>query len=508
MKKVLSLILALLMMALPVFSLAEETAELVSVPAGSVDFAAKYLEQGQQQVTTVSFVPGEFLLAMAGQDYSAAISDLLAVLSVQTKVQKSEDKVQGRLALQLEGEDALWLAGALNNDGVFASSSLLGEDTYQLTPDELKTLIDQASQALVAQGTITQEQLDALTAQLNGASVDPEAAVAELFGQPDLTGLQAAIAELSAGVTAEAVTEAPTMLPDAVQVMTVPLTKETLSKLMEELAKVLWAMPITQKIADAAAGQTGSSLTEEKLIETLKKFPNALKEDTALLIYVNEKGDMYITTAMTLAQVADGKDVDVALELVTGTTEEGAIASWSLAAVQEDDVILVTGDMNAKENHLDYSVALDIADGDQGWRPFEEIVDVDFTQQEDSFALGLAATERIQSDANADPIGILVNLSAVDQDLGDHAEGTLVLKISLENMGDVLTINASEITAPAEAWITDAEAIRPMALSGEEQSALLEKVQNNLQLGLITAMQKLPASVLQILNTVMGGQAQ
>ena len=503
MKKTLSLILALLMMALPVFSLAEET---ISIPSTeSIDFAAKYVEQGQAQVTTVSFVPGDFLLAMAGQDYSAAISDLLAVLTVQTKVQKSEDKVQGRLALQLEGEDALWMTGALSDDGLFASSSLLGEDTYQLTPDELKALIDQASQALVAQGTLTQEQLDALTAQLNGAAENPEASVAELFGQPDLTGLQNAITELGAGVTAEAVTEAPEMLPDAVQVMIVPLTKENLSTLMEELAKVLWAMPITQKIAEAAAGQTGNTLTEEKLIETLKKFPDALTEDTAILIYMNETGDkIYITTAMTLA--ADGKNTDVALEILTATTEEGAAVSWMIAAVQEDESILLTGDLNATADHLDYSVALDLTDGEESWRPFEETVDADYTLQENSFALGLAVTERIKSDASADPIGILVNLSAVNQDLGDHAEGTMALNISLENMGDVLTVNATEITAPAEAWITDAEAVRPMALSGEEQSALLEKVQNNLQLGLITAMQKLPASVLQILNTLMGQQ--
>jgi len=72
---------------------------------------------------------------------------------------------------------------------------------------------------------------------------------------------------------------------------------------------------------------------------------------------------------------------------------------------------------------------------------------------------------------------------------------------SIENVGDLVTLNLAETTGQAEAYITNAEiALRPMAMSQEELSALGEKASANAQSLLMNAMQKLPSSVLQLLN--------
>lgn len=502
MKKMLSLLLALLMLALPVFSCAEETVAVSSISGMKPDFAQKYLAQGQEEVTTISLVPGDLLLGMVGEEYGAAISELLAALAIQTKAQTADGKAQGSFSLQLSGEDAISLTVAASNDGLFASSNLLGEETYMLTGEELKELLNQFAQSLVAQGAITQAQLDGFTAQFAAFAENPEAAISALIGNVDPTGLQNALTPIMSGITQEAVTEAPELLPDAVMVVTVPLKKADLAAVMEEIAKLLWSMPITQQLASSS----GESMTEEKLIDALKKVPDALAEDTALQIYMNETGDkVYVTTDMKLT--ANGEEAEMAFDMVIAMLEAGMNLNWALNVTDKEENVLMSGDMNVADTHMDYTVTVDATEDGKAWRPLEVIADADFTSQEDSFALGMTVTERIKNDPDSDAVGIVVSISGIDQDKGDHAEGQATVAISLENMGDLLTINVSEMTGEAEAWITDANnAVRPMAMTGEEQAALGEKVMNSLQLGLITAMQKLPASVLQIVNSLMNPQ--
>ena len=205
---------------------------------------------------------------------------------------------------------------------------------------------------------------------------------------------------------------------------------------------------------------------------------------------------------------ANGEVADLDFGLLLDVPETGVNLSWELNAARKDQKVFAAGDLKATDNHLDYVITVDTAEGEgETWRPLEEIIDVDYTSQEDSFALGAKVTQRIRSDAAAEPVGIVFTVNGVSQDKGDHAEDKATVILSLENAGELLTVNVDEVTGLAEAWITNPEiAVRPMAMSQEELSALGEKVLNSLQLGLITTMQKLPSSVLQLVGGLMGGQ--
>ena len=506
MKRGFSLLLALLMLALPVFSLAEtaDSSAPFTVPGlRNPDFAGKYLAEGQAKVTTVSFATGDLLPSLLGEEMAGPITDLLAALSFQSKHQSSGEESQASFALQLNGEDTLCGTVATSKEGLFATSNLLGEEIYQLTNEDLKTLGEQFIQSQVEQGKLSQEMVDSAKEWFTTFQNDPQAAILSLIGEVDLTGIQASLNTFLASLSMGAVTEAPEKLPDATTMITVPLKKADLSALMEEIAKVIWNMPIVQKLAPSVTTSSGTPLTQESLTAGLRKFPDALAEDTELRIYTGESGKIYLTLPMKLT--AEDKIVDTAFEMLLSVEAEGFTMDWVMNAAQENEKVVLSGNFVMAGNHLDYTVTADVTEADgQTWRPIEEIISADIVSEETSFSINANITARIVSEAGAPATGLVFTVSKLDQDLGDHAEGTASITVSLENMGELLTVHVAEVTTMAEAYIDNAEiAVKPMAMSPEEQTALVEKIQGNLQLTLVTALQKLPASVLQIVSTFM-----
>ena len=100
MKKIGSLLLSLLLLALPVFSSAEPALPAVpavpAIPAGT--FARQYTAQGHMKTTTVTLLPGDLLASMLPEDVKAGILDLFTALSLQVKRQHTEGLMQTGLS--------------------------------------------------------------------------------------------------------------------------------------------------------------------------------------------------------------------------------------------------------------------------------------------------------------------------------------------------------------------------------------------------------------------------
>lgn len=509
MKKILSLLLSLLLLALPVFSSAEPALPAVpavpAIPAGT--FARQYTAQGHMKTTTVTLLPGDLLASMLPEDVKAGILDLFTALSLQVKRQHTEGLMQTGLSLQLSGEDAVSITAAADQSGFFAASSLLGGSIYMLTQEDLKSLLAQASQAMVAEGNLTQQQLDAAKSFLRAFLADPEGTSASLIGQVDLTGVLTAVGQVMSSVTFDVVTEAPQKLPDASVVIHVPLKKADLTVLMESIAKVLWSMPVVQQMAPSVTLSSGAPLTEETLTAALKDIPNVLAEDAMLRIYANQNMDrIYLTFE---AVIESETPASLSADMLVTVQESGLTASWSMNALQNQAGMLMSGEATLTANHLDYTVSADMQQGEQTWRAVDNVLSADFTLEETSRTVNVNMNARGKSAPAADVVGLIVTGRMQDQDLGDHAESSAEFTFTLENMGDLFTLRLQETTGMAEAYICNPDiAIRPATMSPEEQTALVDTLRANLQQAVVTSMQKLPASTLRLIMNQFMQNAQ
>ena len=313
MKKLLSLILAMLMLAMPVFSGAEEAAVSTSTAmlqaAAQQDFATKYVLQGQEEIVDLNVEISDLTMSMTQvpADQAAMVKELLNAIGFRVTFQTAENQAQGGLALLLGGDEAVNAKVAYADKNLYAASNLLGDKIVQVTGPQVKQLVNQLIDQAVADGKISQENVDSLKKFYREFREDPISAIMKLIGQPDFQPLMAALQSFVMNVKTEEVTEAPEALPAAKNVLIVPITKEGLDSVLTELAKVVWSMPVTQKLASMA--KEGPK-TEEEMIAAFTKASNALAEDAEVRVYLDDTGmNYYITGDVKVAKDGETKAI-------------------------------------------------------------------------------------------------------------------------------------------------------------------------------------------------------
>jgi len=513
MKKFLSLMLAVLMLALPVFSGAETAAETVTALA-SADFAAGYLAKGDRLVTNITIEPGIVLLSGVPEQLQSAIQDLLKALAFEVTGQKTDGMAQGGFRLLLNGENALDILVALGEKGVYAASTLLGDKIVQVTPDQLKSLADQLSEQLVASGKVSREQMDSIKNALAKFKDDPNGALASMIGQPDFGPLMEALSGLVSGTNLmpQEVTELPEGVTiDAKYVMNVVLSKEALTKVTDALAKLLWSMPVVQQIAQNVKTGDGEPLTEGKLVSKLNAIPGALSKDLQIDVYMTEDGQT-IQAVSGFEITANGSTVPINFSVTAETAADGTHVLWTAGAQKGDEAMLMTGDMKiaVSENGgtMTYDVTASMTRNGETFTPMEENVHAAWTAEEKSRAMTMEIAVHAKNDAAADPINMIFTIASQDQDLGDHAEGTLTINAAMENIGDIVTLTIGKKTDMAEAYIVTEDAVQPLAMNSEEMNAFTQEVSATAQQALIGLINKLPESARNLVMQLMGGGQQ
>ena len=494
MKRALSILLAVLMLALPAFSMAEGIPGFggASVP----DLAKKYTDAGQKSTVTITFEPGDLLPALVGdEDTGAAVTDLLKILGIKIDGQSGDDAAQTAVTLQLDGEDALALTFATATDGIYAKSSLTGEDVFAISPEELKTLLETLAKQAESNGTIPE-------GALSGFLADPSSAIAGMANvQLDTTGLQNALMPILMGAKNEEVTEAPEAFPEAKTVTTIRITKEDMNNVLTEVARLVWQVPAAQQLLGMTAGG-GEPMTEENLIQMLTAYPSVMKDDAVLQIYSGDSGDRGYVTFESVMRGEDDSEVIVRNETLS-TQADGTSSLNSqtkITSTNTSEVVGVSLEITSSERKTDFHMAMtDDLEGDVATM-MEILLSAETAVSETEVTTLAEGVVRFAPDRGSKPVGLFFSENTAMKDLGDHAEGQGSMTVGLEDAGSLMTVKVTTATAAADALIVTPDAIHPMAMNEEELNSLGTKLMGSVMGEAAALLQKLPANFLQMVT--------
>lgn len=203
MKKLLSLILALMMLSLPALAAAEDTLGLIGGADGPTSvfvggdipqtLEEKALAAGRKVSTTVK------ITEVSGIDTGdartdAALVDLFNALGFTVSQQGDELN----MALQISGQDALDLGFSLSGEDVYLKSNLIG-GTVVVGAQELEGLIDRLVEMLIMAEGMSEEEAADLRAQISGLKQlyadSLELSMASMLTEEDLKNLNMASIE-------------------------------------------------------------------------------------------------------------------------------------------------------------------------------------------------------------------------------------------------------------------------------------------------------------------------
>ena len=455
-------------------------------------YLGKYFREGQAVKTSLRYTPGEHFSALyPDENISAVFTDLMNALGFRATLQAKDQQAQADVALQLNGDDALDLCVALSPEGIFAKSVLLGEGIYAATPSELKTAAGNLVRRLAESGNLPQEQADSLLKVLGVISLP----TAQEIQSVDYSGLQeAALRYVSSWTVLDIKDQPPEALPEADTVLVIPVEKEQLRSFLEEAAKILVQFPSVQ--TELAARE----LTQEGLIFKIASLADYLTEDTAIRLYTTPD---YTKCYLTFAASLKGKQsaLDAAFDLLS-CAQDGALSlRYTDTLTLDGKTVQEAGTAVLTEKTLSgtYSACTRTGDGDPVLVAESDYsCSAEYTETESR--TDMVMNSHLYPQPDADPVVLTARTAAVYTDLGDHAEGNVATVLEQESLGEILTVNFSQKTEPADAYLCeDAAAIHPMALTKEERDALKQAFQTNAQTALTDFLRKLPESFIQIL---------
>ncbi len=338
MKKLISLVLAMLMFAVPCLA---EPADAVIGGADaatdillSEDLSLKALDAGRKVTSTLTFteVVG---LETGDPTVDAAIADLFKALGLKVTQQGDEFAI----ALQLSEQDVLDLGVAVNGEDCYIKSGLLG-GTVVIGKEEVEPLVGRVLDMLVRMEAMTQEQANELKAQVSQIIATFETAMQsaagmalteEAFTNMDLSAIENAVAAANTKVVPIEEIVVPGMCDPAVSGEKGVYTNEDMVQIMKAWFQVLLDNPAilnyfgslmgypTQADVDAAWQVYGNNLVaseeefraqfvtlEQEIRQMMTQLETSKVIDGEVVIaaYYDEAGEVvYMTMDMPLYQV-------------------------------------------------------------------------------------------------------------------------------------------------------------------------------------------------------------
>lgn len=300
MKKLLSLILALMMLMLPVLSIAEEADELY-------DLRAAALEAGRKVETALSIsgLPKGLVFDEQTEEVVYALVEAIA-LSV------TQQGDEGGVNLLIDGNSVLNLSGAASGDDLYLNSNLLG-GTVVISGDEAIPLTKRLVNVLALAGLIPEDDAQGIITMIDQV----EASVREELEQALASVVQVEAAPMPE-VDASALTEA--FAPLTGKITTEPVTMQP-------------------KNADPAANVTTLTITPDELKACIKAIPLFIKENPALVVWFEEQ-----MAANSVNLAAEGENVNLTengqLSAEFAANLDEVIAELDAATLSRKDVVI------------------------------------------------------------------------------------------------------------------------------------------------------------------------
>lgn len=496
MRKLLSCVLALLVLALPAAGLA----------ASSENPLTQAMEDGRTIRTDITFTPGVFPV---DEEIAVILSDLLESLSFTVEASVSEGAPQ-RFAMGLGGKDVCTLAFQQAGDVFYADSSLL-DNTVAYTPEEYQAIMIRAAVLGAQAQNMSQEDIDAMVAAMEAEAQTGASVAEEMQGLTlDMTELESVTQRMAGTVKEESYTGSSKNHDAATRKLTMTMAAEDIVEVMRIVCEQLRANEGFMACMEFALSMTGGSTDVQTLMtelpdwygEQLEKY-----EDIAVTCLAAENGDlvhMDVTLVPKEEELAKNADIPTGEGVYNRlTTADGVGHSVEYTInVQESKVALALNVLTASEKRIAMSAAITYVDKngtlyDMAHLTVDGVKDRADGAANDTVTVELAAKKDVTDDeyAYGARIDAVCRTAAEGKDVTGHTTVSLTLLGEKEPM---LTVNVDQTTVDEPEDIVSDEADRPGQMSDEEFATYSTKVQASILTNVMTILQNLPESLLRL----------
>ena len=271
MKKLLSLILALMLLTLPAIAMAEDSVGLIGGADGPTQIVvanstvkprfANAIEAGRRVNQTITLT--ELTGVKTGDAMTdAAIADLVEAFGIDFVSQGDEIN----MALTLSGKDVVTLGGALSGEDVYLSSNMMG-GTVVVGLDEVEPLANRILDAMVTMGAIGEEEAAMLRESLTAFKSEIDAAMQEekledmVIDEMDFSALEAILPMLMGKITQAENIIVPRMCDPAVSGLQLVLTNENIHAVLKQSFQFMLDNPmLLESLAESTGAPTEAQL--------------------------------------------------------------------------------------------------------------------------------------------------------------------------------------------------------------------------------------------------------
>ena len=494
MKRILSVMLAVLLLAVPVLSLA----------ASPVEMLEQAVEAGRPLHAEVSMQAGEMPM---GEADAKLVSDIINALGFRMDVQQG-DAPQTSMALKLSGKEVLTFAVAEKGGDTFLKTNLAGADVMAFNAQEAQNTLNRLMQMMADSGLMTREQLDEVMAQFASmAGMGSMTSSAEDL-EFDTAALLSLTADLAEGMTMEGVTSQPRGCDEAKTRMSFTMTRDMLLKWVDLCLDMLrknesYMAALNQQLTGMAAAGS-EPVTAEELLEQLRQQLNdsITAFSAPVSIFLDEKDEpVYILmdAAVTIAEDDEQEDLDMTFTYTRLTGTEGVNHSATLIANDEekDGMSMTFGLLEGEKRAV---VSFDLAEMDEGVTeaPILSLTAELLKEREETSARDqLNVTMTLTDSGKSQSVTLTADASAEQN--GEDVDFQVCGKLYLPGCtAETITVNAQLTTGEAEPSIATEDAVRPGSMADDEFNAFLGQVAQSAQTALLVMLQNLPDSVLQL----------
>lgn len=467
MKKLLSLLLALMMLHVPAMTLAENLPDLDGELIGGADGPTEILVANEAKLPAVL---GEEALAAGRRVTStmtitelsgvetgdpatdAAISDLINALALSIAQQGDEFD----LAVQLSGQDALTFGAAVNGEDCYIKSNLIG-GAIVVNANEIEPLVNRLLDMMVMMEAMTEEDAAALREQLtvmmDTYASTMESSMESVMAMEELESLNtAALEQLYASMQDKIevvdVVTVPKMCDPATEAVQLVLTNEDMAAAMKNVYQFLLDNPA---LMDYLGSMLGFSTEAE--LDMIWETSGEIYKTYGLY----ESEEEFRADNMTFKQI-----VETAMAELDGRKVLDGEFTMMMAADENGEIVWGTMSLPV---YIEEESVVDAA------QTVGETTQIDLTYTRQTVAAGVAHTCNITVEGETVTIDALVGEGSTVISMGGmdaQANAIKLLDVTINTAEDnQLTVEANVYDGEVHGDGSEAEVVCQLLLEGE-----------------------------------------
>lgn len=484
MKKFLSVMLAMLMLALPVMSLADETANL--------------LELQKAVQTTITFADANLLPLVQDEQAAAILNDLINAMGLRFSCQQSAaDVMQMDGALMLSGSDALSFDALINTNGIYLASNMLGKDSVGLGYQQLIDMLEAQKSQLVAQG-VSEAEFDESIARIQQMQSGAFASSMDVDFDLDDMKMPTFMAVLENLVSKAQVIDA-TSAPEGCDTpaggVTITLTGEELAEVGRAFMTDFGATSFGGSYLDAIEATLNASGEEAMSLEDiLNQLPAVYPEGITMNLYMNGEGEL-VAAVVTAKIQAEEEVLDQNTTVLRKTENSKEICSVNTTVASAGDMVNVLVTVTEEDDNVAFDCTVSNAE-QVGVKVYGTVV-----EKNENDAEHMTVDVSVAVPLEGPEFGLRVLVDAIK---ADDVTGTVQVKVLPLN-GDVpyLAVNGKIELVDMLPAVNTEGAVEILTMTEDEINAWGEGLTTNAQMELVKIIQLLPTSVLSLLMSGM-----